>query len=78
LKLNKRNLKRIYEIERKVENSVISYPVTKIKSNPYFPNILAVSYEDGILDLYKLSDDLCTNKSEEMGNFNKMITQLIN
>jgi hypothetical protein len=78
LKINNKSLKPIYEIERKVENSLISYPVNKIKSNTFFKNILAVTYEDGILDLFKLSDDLIDNKFDEVDKINKIISNLLN
>jgi hypothetical protein len=75
--LNK-SLKSLYEIERKIEHSSISYQVNKIKYNKFYKNVIAVAYEDGILDLYKFSDDLCKSKFDEIDKINKIINKIAN
>ena len=78
LKIHGRSLKPIHQIERKVENSLMSYPVNEIKCNSFYKNIIAVTYEDGILDLIKLSDDLYESKYDEINKINKIISDLLN
>jgi hypothetical protein len=41
-------------------------------------NILSILYEDGILDLVKLSDSLCENKWDEVSKINRLINNLLN
>lgn len=71
-------MKTVHEIDRQVENSSISHPVNKIKWNNFYKNIIAVIYEDGIMDLYKLSDDLYESKYDEVEKLNKIIFNLLN
>jgi hypothetical protein len=71
-------LRSIYEIERKIDNSVISYPVNRIRYNSSVKNIIAVCYDDGILDIIKLSDDLSEDKYDDVYRLNKIISNLIN
>jgi hypothetical protein len=73
-----KSLKSIYEIERKIDNSVLSYPVNKIKYNKFYKNIIAASYDDGIMDIIKLSDDMCDNKYDEINKLNKIINSFTN
>ncbi len=55
----------------------MSYPVTSIKYNKHYKNLLAVAYEDGILDMYKLSEDLYENKHDEIEKLNKIVSSLL-
>ncbi len=56
----------------------MAYPVNKIKCNNSINNIMAVSYDDGILDIIKLSDDLCEDKFENISKLNKIVNRFIN
>ena len=67
----------LHEIARKSENSLIAYPVNKISHNNSFKNIIAVCYEDGILDIIRLSDDLCVDKYDEINRLNKIVKSII-
>ena len=73
-----RSIKPIYEIERKIENSLISHPVIKIKSNPFLKNIISITYDDGILDVIKISDALYESKYDEINTVNKSLSNLLN
>lgn len=78
MKIVGKSLKSVHEIERKVENSVLNFPVTKIRYNTGYRNMIAACYDDGIIDIIKLSDDLCDNKYDEINKLNKLINNLIN
>lgn len=39
---------------------------------------MAVCYDDGILDIVKLSDDLCEDKYEDISKLNKILKTIIN
>lgn len=73
MKITNKSLKPILEIERKVENSVINYPVIKIRYNTTNKNIIAVVYDDGILDIIHLSDEFSENKYDEVNRLNYLI-----
>jgi len=67
----------LHEIERKSENSLVAYPVNKISHNNSIKNIIAVCYDDGMLDIIKLSDDLCVDKYDDINRLNKIVRSII-
>jgi hypothetical protein len=67
----------LHEIARKSENSLIAHPVNKISHNNSVKNIIAVGYEDGIVDIIRLSDDLCVDKYDDINRLNKIVRSII-
>jgi hypothetical protein len=70
---NKSSLKTIHQIERKIENSDLNYPVNRIKFNKAKSDFLTVLYDDGILDIIKLSDTFSSNHFNEVDKLNNIL-----
>jgi len=71
-------LKIITEINRKIEDSILDIPITKISFNPIFKNILTVAYEDGIVDFISLSEDYYKTSYYDLDKFKENIIKLSN
>jgi hypothetical protein len=78
LKIENKCLRKVHCLERKIENSSISYAVTKILCNPIYKNFINVTYDDLMVDLYTLSQDLCEGPNDEVYKINKIINNYIN
>jgi hypothetical protein len=66
-------LKIIHSIDRKIENSSLSYPINKIRYNPGLKSIIAVSYDDGIVDFVKLNESFYDNSLNEINILTKLM-----
>ena len=71
-------MKIITEINRKIEDSILDIPITKISFNPIFKNILTVAYEDGIVDFISLSEDYYKTSYYDLDKFKENIIKLSN
>ncbi len=78
LKIENKCLRKLFCLERKVDNSSISYAVRKILYNPVYKNLVLVAYDDLMVDLFSLSEDLCESQSDEVFKLNKIINNYIN
>lgn len=64
--ITNKNLCPILEVDRKIENSMISIPINKIIFNPIYKKYLTISYEDGIVDMITLSEDFYRNSYNDI------------
>jgi hypothetical protein len=60
-------------MERKIENSSLSYPINKIRYNPNLQNIIAVSYEDGIIAFVKLNEPFYESSFNDVNKLTKLM-----
>ena len=76
-KIKDKTFKILHKIERKLENSMLTFPVINIKFNPRVNNIISVSYNDGITELIRLSQAFTEYKFDEINRISKMINSLM-
>lgn len=65
LKIIKNDLKVIEKYERRIEKSKLKFSIVDISYNLMQRNIISITYEDGIIDILKLSDDYLEYNAEE-------------
>jgi hypothetical protein len=73
LKIVGKNLKVVHSIDRKIENSSLAYPINKIRYNPGFKSVIAVSYDDGIIDFVKVNESFYDNTFNEVNKLAKLL-----
>jgi len=76
--ISDKSLNTLLEVDRKLENSMISIPISKISFNPIYRNIINISYEDGIVDTISLSEDFYTNSYNYVEKFRSEMMKLGN
>jgi hypothetical protein len=57
---------------------MMAFPVTSLKFNTGFPDIISISYDDGITEIIRLSTAFSTYKSDEINRFSKIINSMMN
>ena len=76
-KIYEKSLKNIFKIERKIENSMLNFPVVNIRFSNFQKNIISISYDDGITEIIKLCNVFSDSKHDEINCLSKIINNLM-